>query len=139
MPIRLGEDAKLALLAHDWPGNIRELRQVIEVGVLACDSDSLGAQHLGLIPSVFAETTAAEPLLTARAVERAHILRALASTAGNKMAAAKILGLTRQSLQRRMVRHGILSPVENGRSQAAFMPESGVAPKQKPGCLKGIG
>ena len=51
-----------------------------------------------------------EPLLTARAVERAHILRALASTGGNKMAAAKILGLTRQSLQRRMIRHGIALP-----------------------------
>jgi DNA-binding NtrC family response regulator len=138
-PIHLGEDAKLALLAHDWPGNIRELRQVIEVGVLACYGDWLGAQHLGLTPSPFTETTAAEPLLTARAVERAHILRALTSTAGNKIAAAKILGLSRQSLQRRMIRHGILPAVESGRSGTPLLPETGSATKPRSGCAKEIG
>jgi DNA-binding NtrC family response regulator len=138
-PIRLSEDAKLALMAHDWPGNIRELRQLIEVGVLACRGDLLDSQHLGLIPSAVAETTGAEPLLTARAVERAHILRALASTAGNRMAAAKILGLSRQSLQRRMIRHGILSPAESGQSGTVLLPETGCAAKQRTSCVKGIG
>ena len=138
-PISLSEDAKLALMAHDWPGNIRELRQLIEVGVLACRGDSLDSQHLGLIPSAVAETTGAEPLLTARAVERAHILRALASTAGNRMAAAKILGLSRQSLQRRMIRHGILSPAESGQSGTVLLPETGCAAKQRTSYVKGIG
>ena len=138
-PIRLSEDAKLALMAHDWPGNIREQRQLIEVGVLACRSDSLDSQDLGLIPSAVAETAGAEPLLTARAVERAHILRALASTAGNRLAAAKILGLSRQSLQRRMIRHGILSPAESGPPATVLLPETGSAAKQRPTYGKGIG
>lgn len=106
-PVQLGEDAKLVLAAHDWPGNIRELRQAIEVCVLSASTERISSRDLGLLPASDAQAPAVEPLLTASAVERAHILRALASTAGNKMAAARILGLTRQSLHRRMLRHGI--------------------------------
>jgi transcriptional regulator with GAF, ATPase, and Fis domain len=116
----LAADAKLALLSHPWPGNVRELRQTIEVAVLSAPAGRIDSPQLGL-PAVREPSRAlVEPLLTARAVERAHILRALASTGGNKMAAAKILGLTRQSLQRRMIRHGIALPPERNqaRSQA---------------------
>jgi len=118
-PIALASDAKLALVSHRWPGNIRELRQTIEAAVLASTADNLEAVHLALSGSTVEEAPArGEPLLTAMAVERAHIVRALASTAGNKMAAARILGLSRQSLQRRMIRHGIAWPAENGRPQS---------------------
>ena len=131
MPITLGDDAVLALLSHDWPGNIRELRQVIEVAVLACSSGRLAAEHLGLTPSAPCGPDSSAPLLTARAVERAHILRALVSTAGNKMAAARILGLSRQSLQRRMIRHGITPPAENGAPGTDSLPGSGATMGRK--------
>ena len=125
-PITLAPDARLALVSHPWPGNIRELRQTIESAVLASASDSLDATHLGIATAAVAPgESSQEPLLTAKAVERAHIMRALSSTAGNKMAAARLLGLSRQSLQRRMVRHGIAWPAENGRSHADLPSECG--------------
>lgn len=124
--VQLGEDAKLALIAHDWPGNIRELRQTIEVCVLSAPDGRISSADLGLLPTHAAPASAAESLLTASAVERAHILRALTSTAGNKMAAARILGLTRQSLHRRMIRHGISLAVEIGRPAASGPPETSV-------------
>ncbi|MGH7899506.1 MAG: sigma 54-interacting transcriptional regulator [Candidatus Binatia bacterium] len=109
--VELSADAKLVLLSHRWPGNVRELRQVMEVAVLSASDTSISADHLNLLRDPTASP--AMPLLTAGAVERAHILRALASTSGNKLAAARILGLSRQSLQRRMQRHGITSLPES--------------------------
>lgn len=116
--IGISEEAKLALLSHSWPGNVRELRQVVEAAVLAGQTNWVCLQDLSVVPQ---EATPKEaPLLTARAAERAHILRALTSTSGNRGAAARLLGLTRQSLQRRIVRHGILLPAESGQ----FRPEA---------------
>jgi DNA-binding NtrC family response regulator len=134
----LTDDAKVALLAHDWPGNIRELRQAIDVGALACPGAWIGAEHLALAPSAANIDDGGAPLLTARAVERAHILRALVSTSGNKMAAAKILGLTRQSLQRRMLRHGLVANAETGHGTTDALPESGARARSTSGAAKQI-
>jgi DNA-binding NtrC family response regulator len=124
--IEIGDDARLVLVSHAWPGNIRELRQTIDVAVLGSSGERLDVRQLGILPSPDHEPTADEPpLLTANAVERAHILRALASTAGNKMAAARILGLSRQSLQRRMVRHGISLPAVNDLPEPAEVSGNG--------------
>jgi transcriptional regulator with PAS, ATPase and Fis domain len=123
--VELGEDAKVVLLSHHWPGNIRELRHAIDMAFLAAGSEEVEAHHLGLTPFLSENCPPVEPLLTARAVERAHILRALASTAGNRMAAARILGLSRQSLQRRLLRHGIEVRATIGHRQTAAAPENG--------------
>jgi transcriptional regulator with GAF, ATPase, and Fis domain len=136
--VTLAEDAKIALLAHDWPGNIRELRHAIEIAVLACGGERLESHHLGLVPSHSPGPPATEPLLTAKAVERAHILRALTSTAGNKMAAARILGLSRQSLDRRMLRHGISLPAAVGHPRPAAEPETGAVSGSRPAFSKQI-
>ena len=118
--LELAEETKLTLLSHAWPGNIRELRQTIDGAVLTATGSRLEARDLGLTPAADDAPPADEaPLQSARAVERAHILRALTSTAGNKMAAARILGLSRQSLERRMLRHGIVTPSTIGRPQTA--------------------
>ncbi len=113
--------ARLALLSHHWLGNVRELRQVVEASVLAAEDPWIRPEDLSLLRE---ETppTADAPLLTVSAAERAHILRALASTAGNKVAAARLLGITRQSLQRRIVRHAIRLPAENDLARPAEVP-----------------
>jgi DNA-binding NtrC family response regulator len=125
--IEIGEDAQLVLISHAWPGNIRELRQTIDAATLGSPGERLDVRQLPLLPFANDERSAVEPLLTASAVERAHILRTLASTAGNKMAAARTLGLSRQSLQRRMIRHGISLPAGNELPQPAEAPGNGSA------------
>jgi transcriptional regulator of acetoin/glycerol metabolism len=124
--VSFASDARLALLAHDWPGNIRELRHAVDIAVLGAAADAIDATALSLVRQPAAATArCAEPLVSVSALERAHILRALASTDGNKMAAARILGITRQSLQRRIVRHGIVLPPGNGRPGTTAAPASG--------------
>jgi transcriptional regulator with PAS, ATPase and Fis domain len=135
-PVELGPDARVVLLSHHWPGNIRELRHAIEMAFLAAGGDGIAAHHLGLTPLLSDRSPAIEPLLTAKAVERAHILRALASTAGNRMAAARILGLSRQSLQRRLLRHGIEVRATIGQREAPATPENGRATTAKPSLSK---
>ncbi|MGH7858271.1 MAG: sigma 54-interacting transcriptional regulator, partial [Candidatus Binatia bacterium] len=117
----LSEEAKLALLAHAWPGNVRELRQVLEAAVLAAEGEWVQLGDLS-IAAPRTNMPVRETPFSVHAVERATIVRALETTAGNKVAAARLLGLTRQSLQRRIERHRIALPAGNGRSG----PESAV-------------
>ena len=102
---RIPEDVMAALLQHDWPGNIRELQNVIERGVIMTVGPVLScqtAEHL----------TVAEPpkSKTLAAAERAHIAAALRESdgviGGSRGAAAK-LGLPRTTLIAKMQRLGI--------------------------------
>ncbi len=103
----LAADARLTIRQHDWPGNVRELRQVIDAAVLAARDDSVHATDLAIAGAAPTGAPPPEPIVTARALERAHLLRALEATAGKRTAAARLLGLTRQSLARRLRRHGL--------------------------------
>ncbi len=97
-----------ALLAHPFPGNIRELENLIERGVALANSETLGAD---LLPPGFATaphaTTPSEasPLLSLAENERQHILRALEHTQGNRVVAAQLLGIDRVSLWRKLRRY----------------------------------
>ncbi len=93
-------DATALLLTADYPGNVRELRNLIE-GAISLSEGEVDAELLrGLLgkPDVKAERTDMVDLAT---VERRHIVRILEATAGNKSAAARILGLDRRTLLRK--------------------------------------
>ncbi|MEM1202736.1 MAG: sigma 54-interacting transcriptional regulator [Acidobacteriota bacterium] len=94
----LDPDALALMLAYDFPGNVRELQNLVEGAV----SLSEGSIDVELLRSLLggAEGTREGPLDLAT-VERQHIARILKLTAGNKSAAAKILGLDRRTLQRK--------------------------------------
>jgi transcriptional regulator with GAF, ATPase, and Fis domain len=136
-PPRLGEDARKALGAHPWPGNVRELRNVIERAVVLCPGVVLLPEHLLLqegeleAPSESQPSSAPLPgaasdeQVTLRLplrpnspelkgkleeFERAQILEALAKTTGNQTRAAKLLGIARRTLIKKMVRYGIERP-----------------------------
>lgn len=101
---RIGRDAERALLIYPWPGNVRELSHVMERAALLADEGVLDAAALRL-------PGAAEPRLSERmTLEEAEALllrRALADQGGNLQRAADQLGITRQSLYRRLEKHGL--------------------------------
>jgi two-component system, NtrC family, response regulator AtoC len=103
---RVSPEARRALLAHTWPGNVRELRNVIERAVLLEEGPALELRHL---PKDIAREERAPRFLEGRIpslqeVEDHHLLRVLEYTGDNKSQAARLLGISRQSLLDRLKR-----------------------------------
>jgi two-component system, NtrC family, response regulator AtoC len=107
---RISERALDLLRSHDWVGNVRELRNVVERGVINAVDDVLRADHMPeeLFGSVepLAERTDT-PLTTIAELEARHIARVLAHTNGAVGATADILGIHRNTLRRKMRAYGL--------------------------------
>ena len=112
-------DAERVLLSHHWPGNVRELRNAIEQAVLLTPDNELTAAQF---PFCEPPREAAAPNAMAGAVsapadsadtlnlgltERELVMKALARTGGNVTQAAKLLGISRDTLRYRIEKHGI--------------------------------
>jgi transcriptional regulator of acetoin/glycerol metabolism len=103
------------LLRYPWPGNIRELSNVIERAMIDAKGAVIQVEHLP--PHLFARTatepsaaTPAEPSapdLSLEAAERDQIRRALEAAGGRRIAAARLLGLSRRTLYRKLDKYGI--------------------------------
>ena len=101
------EKSELDRLAqYAWPGNIRELKNVIERCLLLSHQPSQSLP--GCASAVSSDSDAgAEDDLTLESVERRHILRVLDLEGGNKSAAARILGVSRKTLERKCQAWGV--------------------------------
>ena len=110
-PPALSQAALERLEAHGWPGNIRELRNVIERAVVLCADGPIEPEHLFSDPSHELLESESEGL-----DERARILQALQECAGNQTRAAKLLGISRKTLGVKMDAFGIARP-QKGRSR----------------------
>jgi DNA-binding NtrC family response regulator len=118
----LSPDAIEWLMQQAWPGNIRELRNTLEQVSLMSDDMQLTAAHFqggSALPAMAAAPApapqAAAPVVTTaqavaplpeliEALERDAIARALQATGGNRMAAARLLQISRASLYERLAR-----------------------------------
>jgi DNA-binding NtrC family response regulator len=118
-PPRLSPAALDALVRHDWPGNVRELRTVMERAAVVCDGDEVRASHIlfdetagaaGAVEAVEAVPAAPELEGDGDEQERARIVAALAACAGNQTHAARKLGISRTTLQHKLVLHRIPRP-----------------------------
>jgi transcriptional regulator with PAS, ATPase and Fis domain len=103
---RLASETETLLLAYAWPGNVRELKNLMERLVILSTGDTIEADQLpppfaGASAGPLAEEVAREPR-TLDEVERAYILKVLRHVNGNKSEAAKILGITRQTLRKKL-------------------------------------
>jgi DNA-binding NtrC family response regulator len=103
---RLSPAAMEALLAHAWPGNVRELEHVIERASLLATTDEITPDDLML--RARAEAARLEDM-TLEQAERYLIERALAAHDGNVADAARVLGVSRSALYRRLASLGIRS------------------------------
>jgi two-component system response regulator AtoC len=106
--VRLSGETVEALLAYDYPGNVRELENAIERCVTLSGSNVIGIEEL---PDTVAnrQQAAGSRLLSdvAADAEKMHILEVLKSTRGGKTSAAKILGISRKTLWEKMNAYGI--------------------------------
>jgi DNA-binding NtrC family response regulator len=97
-----------ALLAHSWPGNIRELDHAVERSVLMAAGDQVRASDLGLRAGASASGGAPRlDELPLEDVEKMLIQKALSRYDGNVSRAAQALGLSRSALYRRIASHGL--------------------------------
>lgn len=90
---------------YAFPGNVRELRHIIERAVILADSEVIEPRHLPrrLTPAGIPEPADKnQPFLTLHKMEQQHILTALKITGGNKTKAAEILGISRAALWRKL-------------------------------------
>lgn len=95
-------DALARLCAYRWPGNVRELRQACERATLLAQGPLLRWNDFGLVAPA-----AMEPGLDLAQREREAVVAALAQAEGNVSQAAKLLGVSRAALYRRLEKHGI--------------------------------
>ena len=115
LPLRtLSPAACAALRAHRWPGNVRELRNTLDRAVLFSDADELGPEALGL-PGGAAAPPAGASLrfelpdegVRFEDVERALLESALRKAGGSQTGAARLLGMSRDTLRYRLEKFGI--------------------------------
>jgi two-component system response regulator HydG len=108
-PIRtISEDAMRRLMAFDWPGNVRELENAVERAVALGSGPIL---HIGDLPSNLQQGAGdksldSDELTTLEEMERRAILRALRETNGDKLAAARLLGIGKTTLYRKLKQYG---------------------------------
>ncbi len=110
----VSEDAMSCIMAYDWPGNIRELENAIERAVALGSGPIL---HVGDLPSnlhyaASEKHSDGDELVPLEILERRAIFRALQETSGDKLAAARLLGIGKTTLYRKLKQY------ESGRAQA---------------------
>ncbi|HEY1064972.1 MAG TPA: sigma-54 dependent transcriptional regulator [Pirellulales bacterium] len=110
-PFQIDDAALAALVRYDWPGNIRELANVLERAQILADGpvitlDDLPETFAAAGPAPTAET-AARGVDDLDAAEARHIRGVLERAHGNKVRAAKLMGVSRRTLYRLLEKHGL--------------------------------
>jgi sigma-54-specific transcriptional regulator len=127
--VEIERDAQLALLGYPWPGNIRELENVVHCALIVCKDGVVRKSDLGAAamrgigegatterePQSAALVSAIRGLLQSgqpdlyQTVERALVAEAFARSGENQVQAARALGITRNTLRTLLKRHGMLN------------------------------
>jgi DNA-binding NtrC family response regulator len=111
LPARdIGEDAMAALQAYEWPGNVRQLRNVIESAVVFCQGEEITPADLPVeVRESSTISTSGTPVQVAAGeprsmadIERHAILETLERTSGHRAKAADLLGIGLRTLQRKL-------------------------------------
>jgi transcriptional regulator with PAS, ATPase and Fis domain len=110
---RVAVDALEALQRYPWPGNARELRNVIEHALILCDGGTIEREHLPVavrMGPTFGAEEGATGLLTLEEAEKSYIRRVLNECRGPRQKAAHILGISERTLYRKLQEIGEIQP-----------------------------
>lgn len=109
--------AMALLMAHDWPGNIRELENAIEHAFILCDGELIEAWHLPEALTGRPARPKVPAVSSLRMMEAQMIRDALTENANNRLATARSLGMHKSTLFRKVRALGIELPPEDGRKR----------------------
>lgn len=104
---KLSEAAKQALLSYNWPGNIRELKHVIERASILSRSDEIDVQDLHLTNS---QSNDEPKSLSIDEIEKLHIEKVLTMFKGNRKLTSEALGISQKTLYLKIKEYGIKVP-----------------------------
>jgi transcriptional regulator with GAF, ATPase, and Fis domain len=114
----IDDDALVVLKSYHWPGNVRQLENVVERAVVFAEGPAVTVEDLppelvdraelpAPLPGPHLPSTVAEERTDRDRRERERLVRALAAAAGNKAEAARALGMARSTLVSRLKKHGL--------------------------------
>jgi DNA-binding NtrC family response regulator len=104
---RIADEAMAALMSYDWPGNVRELQNAIERAVALNTNGPIRVQDLPTSVQSPARAASAKPNGTLECAERQAIVHALEKSQGKKLAAARMLGIGKTTLYRKIKEYSI--------------------------------
>jgi DNA-binding NtrC family response regulator len=111
--MKLSKESSLSLTNYDWPGNIRELKNIIERAMILAGTDEIKPEHLQISAApVQAPAKEACPPgysmdMSLEDLEKAHIKNVLEKTGGNITHASKVLGISRYTLREKLKKYGL--------------------------------
>lgn len=115
--VGISDAARAVLLEHDYPGNVRELQNIIEHAFVLCRGSLIDVEHLPRWLRASQRATGIHQGITLREMEKLLIVDALERHQGNRLAAAKALGIHPSTLFRKARALGIDLPTQDGRNR----------------------
>jgi transcriptional regulator with AAA-type ATPase domain/pSer/pThr/pTyr-binding forkhead associated (FHA) protein len=107
-PPQLNPDAAACLQAAAWPGNVRQLQNTLIRALILAEAGQITPEHLELRPVTTSTTISSDqPFPTLAEFEAGHIQAALIRSQGNRSAAARLLGISRPTLRRKIEEYGL--------------------------------
>ena len=104
----VSSDVEALCMEYAWPGNVRELQHALEHAFIRCRQDTIRMEHLPSQLRAVGRSAPAARLLPKESVDAQTIRQVLRQTDWNKAKAARLLGIDRRTMYRKIVRHGIV-------------------------------
>jgi len=125
----LTPEAMEALLAYSWPGNVRELRNAVEYAFVLCSGDWIGKEHLPPKITMGSKRVTANHATGSQSWEdeRNHLIQTLRRVGGNQSEAARLLGVSRVTIWKRVKKYGIDLNADLGKALSTLHRETAVS------------